>query len=116
MAFRYGMAAAAETLRDIQAGLYEDAKIRLDDNIREGAADLADLARAFDGDRPGWVLVDWARPTGAALDKVEQWLKGEKLTLRNVPLESAPASGTCLFTGEPAVERVLVGRSYWSPH
>ncbi len=112
MAFRYGMAAAAEPLRDIQAGLYEDAKIRLDDNIREGAADLADLARAFDGDRPGWVLVDWARPTGAALDKVEQWLKGEKLTLRNVPLDAAAATGACVFTGEPALERVLVGRSY----
>ncbi len=106
------LATAAETLRDIQASLYEEAKIRLDENIREGATDLADLAGAFEGDRPGWVLVDWARPTGAALDKVEAWLKGEKLTLRNVPLERAPASGTCLFTGEPAVERVLVGRSY----
>ena len=41
-----------------------------------------------------------------------EWLKSHKLTLRNVPLDAAPASGICVFTGEPAVERVLVGRSY----
>ena len=41
-----------------------------------------------------------------------QWLKGEKLTLRNVPNDADPADGTCIFTGEKAVERVLVGRSY----
>lgn len=106
------IAEAVGTLRDIQASLYEDAKIRLDDNIREGANDLADLARAFDGDKPGWVLVEWAKPSGAALEKVEQWLKGEKLTLRNAPLNQEAATGSCIFTGEKAVERVLVGRAY----
>ena len=35
-----------------------------------------------------------------------------KLTLRNVPNDAAPASGACIFTGAPAVERVLVGRAY----
>jgi len=29
-----------------------------------------------------------------------------------VPLDAAAATGACIFTGEPAVERVLVGRSY----
>jgi prolyl-tRNA synthetase len=106
------IAEAVGTLRDIQASLYEDAKIRLDDNIREGANDLADLAGAFDGDKPGWVLVEWAKPSGAALEKVEQWLKGEKLTLRNAPLNQEAATGSCIFTGEKAVERVLVGRAY----
>ncbi len=106
------MATAAETLRDIQASLYEDAKIRLDDNIREGAADLADLAAAFEGDKPGWVLVDWAKPTGAALEKVTQWLKGEKLTLRNAPLDQAPRAGTACSRASRRIERVLVGRSY----
>ena len=38
---------------------------------------------------------------------VEQ-LKARKLTFRNVPLGVAPADGPCLFTGEPAVERILV--------
>jgi len=74
--------------------------------------DLSALAAAFAGDRPGWVEVQWSAPTGAALDKVVDWLKGEKLTLRNVPLDAAPADGPCIFTGAPAVERVLVGRAY----
>ena len=38
--------------------------------------------------------------------------KSMKLTLRNVPLDAAPVDGTCIFTGVPAVERVLVGRAY----
>jgi len=53
-----------------------------------------------------------ARPTGAALDKVTERLKALKLTFRNVPANAAPAEGTCLFTGEPAVERILVARAY----
>ena len=61
---------------------------------------------------PGWVEVQWSKPTGAALDQVVERLKALKLTLRNVPMDAAPADGVCLFTGEPAVERVLVARAY----
>ena len=39
-------------------------------------------------------------------------LKALKLTFRNVPLEAEPVDGTCLFTGEPAVERIFVARAY----
>jgi prolyl-tRNA synthetase len=39
-------------------------------------------------------------------------LKALKLTMRNTPLDAAPADGACFFTGEPAVERVLIGRTY----
>jgi prolyl-tRNA synthetase len=56
--------------------------------------------------------VQWAKPTGTALDKVVAVLKGMKLTLRNVPNDAAPVDGNCIFTGEKAVERVLVGRAY----
>ena len=96
----------------IAQSLRTNAKARLDANIRRDVRDLDSLATAFDDEKPGWVEVEWARPTGGALDKVEEWLKGNKLTLRNTPLNAAPASGTCIFTGEPAVERVIVGRSY----
>ena len=54
----------------------------------------------------------WARPTGAALDKVVEQLKSLKLTMRNVPLGDEGVSGTCPFTGEPAVERIYIGRAY----
>ena len=46
------------------------------------------------------------------LENVVERLKAEKLTFRNVPRESAPADGTCIFSGEPAVERILVARAY----
>jgi prolyl-tRNA synthetase len=106
------VANAAEMLQDIQTSLYAEAKERLDANIRRDITDKAALAAAFEGDKPGWVEVEWAKPTGAGLEAIEAWLKGEKLTLRNTPINSAPVSGTCIFSGEKAVERVLVGRSY----
>lgn len=106
------VAGVVETLMDYQTGLFEDAQARLLANIRRDVTDKSVLAKAFDGDKPGWVEVQWAKPTGEALEKVVEWLKGHKLTLRNVPLDAAKADGPCIFTGETAVERVLVGRSY----
>jgi len=106
------VAGVAEMLRGVQATLHSEAKERLTANIRRDVTDKGALAAAFEGEKPGWVEVEWARPTGAALDGVVEWLKSYKLTLRNVPLDAAPATGTCVFTGEKAVERVLVGRSY----
>jgi prolyl-tRNA synthetase len=61
---------------------------------------------------PGWLEVQWSKPTGAALDAVVERLKALKLTVRNVPVDAAPADGACIFTGEPAVERVLLARAY----
>jgi prolyl-tRNA synthetase len=105
------VADAARTLEDIQASLHAEASERLHANIRR---DVTDLAAHFGGDDKfaGWVEVQWSRPTGAALDKIVEQLKALKLTMRNTPLDAAPADGPCLFTGEPAVERVLIGRTY----
>ena len=104
-------AAAAGLLSEIQAALHAEATARLRANIAP-AADFAAVKAHFAGTNPGWVEVEWAKPTGAALDKVVERLKALKLTLRNVPFDAAPATGQCVFTGEPALERVLVGRSY----
>jgi prolyl-tRNA synthetase len=103
---------AGAMLEEVQASLYAEAKARLDSNI---ARDVTDLAAHFKGDEAkfaGWVEVQWARPTGAALDKVVAQLKALKLTMRNAPMDAAPADGVCFFTGEKAMERVLVGRTY----
>ncbi len=52
-------------------------------------------------------------PTGADLDKVVERLKALKLTIRNAPMGQTGHPGApCIFTGAPAVERVLIGRSY----
>ena len=107
------LAGATATLEEIQQALLADAQGRLHGNIDKSITSR-DALKAYFGasKKPGWALVQWSKPTGAALDKVVEWLKGEKLTLRNVPNDAAAADGLCIFTGDKAVERVLVGRSY----
>jgi prolyl-tRNA synthetase len=99
-------------LEKMQSALYAEAKAHRDANI---ARDVTDLGAHFKGSEDkvvGWVEVEWARPTGAALAKIVERLKTLKLTMRNVPMDAAPANGVCFFTGEPAVERILIGRTY----
>jgi prolyl-tRNA synthetase len=108
------VAAAATELECIQRELHEEAVRYRDANIRRDIADLAGLQAFFSEDAqfPGWVELGWARPTGAALERVVEQLKALKLTIRNTPLNGEAVSGTCPFTGEPAVERVYVARTY----
>jgi prolyl-tRNA synthetase len=105
------VAAAAATLEDIQSSLYAEAKARLDAGIRR---DVTDLAGHYAGDDKvvGWVEVQWARPSGDALNEIVQQLKALRLTMRNAPLDAAPADGACFFTDGKAVERILIGRTY----
>ncbi len=106
------LGSAAGELEDVQASLHTEAKNRLDTNI---ARDVTDLAAHFTGGENkfvGWAEVQWSRPTGTTLIKIVEQLKALKLTMRNTPLDTAPADGVCFFTGEKAVERVLVGRTY----
>jgi len=105
---------AGSMLEDIQRAIHHEARARLEKNIERGVSDYAGLESFFAENvkYPGWVEVQWARPTGAELDAVVEKLKSLKLTIRNAPMDGAPAEGTCLFTGKPAVERVLIGRAY----
>ncbi|WP_022683205.1 proline--tRNA ligase [Sphingobium bisphenolivorans] len=107
------VASAAGMLAEIQQALFADAQARLLGSIDKSIDSLEGLKAYFGASKkPGWALVQWAKPTGAELDKVVEWLKGQKLTLRNVPVDAEAADGTCVFTGRQAAERVLVGRSY----
>src|ERR1700749_2617799 len=77
---------AVQLLAEIQAGLYAEAKARLDGNIKKGLTSFDDVAAYFgedDDSFKGWVRVAWSRPQGAELDAVEQKLKTLKLTIRN---------------------------------
>jgi prolyl-tRNA synthetase len=98
-------------LEDIQHALFSEAKARLDAGITR---DVTDLAGHFGHEdrATGWVEVQWSRPTGEVLDRIVESLKALKLTVRNAPLDAAPADGACHFTGAPAVERILIGRTY----
>jgi len=102
---------AGPALEAIQHSLYAEASARLRNNIVRGVTDIA-AHFGKDDKFVGWAEVEWARPTGAALDKVVAQLKAHKLTMRNVPMDAAVADGLCIFTGAPAVERILVGRAY----
>jgi prolyl-tRNA synthetase len=114
---------AAGLLSEIQQSLQGQARERMQAAIRTDIATLGQLSDYYKGAKGedeeggdpflGWVSVAWSRPEGAALEKVVQQLKGLKLTVRNVPLAQEPVTGkTCLFTGQPAVENVLIGRAY----
>jgi prolyl-tRNA synthetase len=108
------VAGVAETLAEIQQGLFDEAKARLIAGIRP-VNEWNDLAAMFAEavEKPGWADVAWSRPTGAALHQVVERLKALKLTIRNAPLGQTGHPGDpCIFTGEAAVERVLIGRAY----
>jgi prolyl-tRNA synthetase len=105
---------ATQMLESIQQALHAQARARMDANIRRDVTDFAGLEAAFaESNRyPGWVEVNWSKPSGAELDKVVERLKALKLTFRNVPGDAAAAEGACIFTGAPGVERILVARAY----
>ncbi|MEM7664482.1 MAG: proline--tRNA ligase [Pseudomonadota bacterium] len=105
---------ASALLEEIQSNLFSEAAERRDANITRGVTEWSQVAEHFEkgGKYPGWVEVEWSKPTGAALEKVVEQLKAHKLTIRNVPRDSEPANGACIFTGEHAVERILVARAY----
>ncbi len=106
------LAQAATLLENVQADLSNDANKWLHQNIARDVTDLAAHFKGSDDKVVGWVEVQWSRPTGAVLAKVVDQLKALKLTMRNTPLDAAAAEGVCFFTGEKAVERVLIGRTY----
>jgi len=105
---------AAGELEDIQQALFAEARDRRDANIHRGIDSLEALTAFYGEDqaRPGWVELSWSRPTGDELEGVVTKLKALKLTIRNTPMGGEPVSGTCPFTGKPAVERIYVARAY----
>jgi prolyl-tRNA synthetase len=104
-------------LETIQKDLFAEAKKRLHDNIISDLNSWEDVAHYYgtaDDDREfkGWARVSWSKPTGAALDEVGDRLKRLKLTIRNAPVDQPKSFGTCIFTGKPGVEEILIARAY----
>ncbi len=105
---------AAAALNDIQHSLHREATERRDAQIIRNVTTITQLEAIFADDQryPGWVELGWSRPTGAALDAVVAKLKALKLTIRNTPLDASAPSGSCMFTGDAAVETITIARSY----
>jgi prolyl-tRNA synthetase len=101
-------------LEEMQESLFQSAVNFRESRIKRDSKSLADLADYFDGSEknPGWLEVEWSKPTGSELEKVIEHLKGLKLTFRNVPVGAKPLHGKCIFTGRKSVERILIGRAY----
>ena len=108
-------------LDQIQIRMFSEARTRLDSNIRSDVRDFDQLAEYFSGggddednaEFRGWVRAPWSQPSGAALDDVDARLKKLKLTIRNAPLGQSQADlGKCIFTGQRAVQEILIARSY----
>jgi prolyl-tRNA synthetase len=111
------VAQATGLLEIAQKELFDEAKSRLDANIRDGFNTFADLERYYgtddeSGEFKGWARVHWSRPTGAALDEVGNRLKALKLSIRNAPSAQPASYGACIFTGAPGVEEILIARAY----
>ncbi len=111
------IAQAAGLLELTQKELFDEAKARLDNNIRGDFTTFADIEKHYgtedkEGEFKGWARVPWSRPTGAALEEVGTRLKALKLTIRNAPMAQPSSFGTCIFTGAPAVEEILIARAY----
>jgi prolyl-tRNA synthetase len=108
------VSAAISELKDVQHALHTEAAARRDAAIVRGIESFDALAAMFSDDAryQGWAEVQWSKPTGTALDDVVARLKALKLTIRNTPMGGEPASGVCIFTGEPAAERIYVARAY----
>src|SRR5438874_1645265 len=115
------IAEAPRMLDDIQIRLFSEARTRLDGNIRSDVRDFDQLAEYFSGggddednvEFRGWVRAPWSQPSGAALDDVDARLKKLKLTIRNAPVgQSEMDLGKCIFTGQRAVQEILIARSY----
>ena len=105
---------AAGEIENIQRSLHAEATERSGAQIHRGIDSFEALAAFYGDDQryPGWVELAWSRPSGAELDEVATRLKALKLTIRNTPMGGEPVSGTCIFTGKPAVERIFVARAY----
>ena len=115
------VAAAPALLAEIQQALYDEAKARLTASIRTDIATFDVLAEYFgpaaEDDEAGqafkgWVRASWSRPSGEGLEAIETRLKTLKLTLRNAPMDQPATFAPCLFTGQPGVEEILIGRAY----
>ena len=93
-------------LAEIQDALLARA-VRFRDEHTARAASRDDFVQSFQG-RPGFVIAAWCGG-----DACEAAIKAElQATIRNLPLEAAPASGQCLWCGQPGQTDAWFAKAY----
>jgi len=91
-----------------RATAFRDAQTRVIDSKEEFYAYFTPKNSERPEIHGGFALAHW---NGSA--EVEAKIKEDlKVTIRCIPFEENPESGTCIFTGEPSRQRVVFAKSY----
>jgi len=117
--FDEAIAAVPTLLEQIQKDMFERAKKRLYDNIRTDIKTMDDLRELFkvknsfiaddENNKPAFVLAKWSGDEAATVPV----LKEMGLTMRNYPVNMQDGKeGTCIFTGKPATDNIIISRAY----
>jgi prolyl-tRNA synthetase len=115
------IARAPDLLAAIHSALYNEAKQRLTANIQRGSERFEQVvdyfgAAAEDDEThsgfKGWFRVPWCKPTGSALQGINERMKKLKLTIRCAPLDQPQTLDKCIFSGKKAAEEIIIARAY----
>ena len=96
--------AASKALEEIQKALYDRAL----EFRKANTAEPKDYEEFRSAVEKGFAYSFWC-----GRSECEEEIKNEtKATVRNIPLEQAPGSGTCIHCGQPAKEKAYFGKAY----
>ena len=106
-----------ERLQNIQKQMYNNAKKRLEKNIRTDITSKEQFDEYFANSNE-WIedgkhgKVAFIRGKWCADPATEEILKAMKITIRCIPFDQSNTEGECLLTGKPATMDVIYARSY----
>jgi prolyl-tRNA synthetase len=100
------VAVITSLLETIQDGLFQRA-LKFREEHTHHVSSYDEFKSTMEG-RPGFVIAAWC---GSA--ECEAQIKAEtQATLRNIPLNSAPATGSCVKCGRPAAGEAWFAKAY----
>ena len=107
------IATVAQTLEDIQSGLFQKALALREANTRR-IDNLDDFQAYFtpkNDEKPeihgGFALCHWSESPA-----MHDLLKAMKVTLRCVPIGGVVEPGQCIFSGQPSTQRAVFAKAY----
>ncbi len=104
-------------LENIQKEIFQKAKNRLEQNIRQDITSSEEFKKYFSQSNV-WIedgkqgKVAFVRGKWCADPESEAILKEMKITIRCIPFDQTGTEGVCLLTGKPATMDVIYARSY----
>ena len=104
-------------LENIQKEIFQKAKNRLEQNIRQDITSPEEFKKYFSQSNV-WIedgkqgKVAFVRGKWCADPESEAILKEMKITIRCIPFDQTGTEGVCLLTGKPATMDVIYARSY----